>query len=381
MHDVIVIGGGPAGAFCAQHLAKKGFSCLLLERSKPDRYKSCGGIINSQAFQSAPIPDSCIQRTIERMRIYSLHNVVELNMEKEAYTVYRTEYDQWLREQAQDQGAQVHYGEDVKKVDLRTPAVKTTSMYSCQVVVGAFGACPCLYDEFGVSIPRWIQMVQQEFSLPGQEVTDTIGNCIEFYFDTHYASYGFSWIIPKGEGVTVGAVFTPRTVKKRQRLTAFIRDHQKKLKGIQPKKFRRKFTFGGFLPFNPVTPSHGEHFLLVGDSAGFYDPVTFEGIPSALNSGRMAAQAIEDHLEQGTSLARYEHLWKRDLYESDIKPAQTLRRLLYGHPHSDALLDTAVELACKDTDIHTTLQWLFCEHESRKKVRDIFMNKKLYSIS
>jgi geranylgeranyl reductase family protein len=378
MHDVIIIGGGPAGAFCAEQLAREGFSCTLLERSKPYRYKSCGGGISFEGSQITPPPSSIIQRKIVCGRIYSPHHAVEVGSDKEpGYTVYRTEYDQWLRERAEEQGAQIQYGEEVRKVNLAIPTVKTTRELKSRVVVGAFGACPCLYDQFGVSISGWIQLIQQEFSLPEDEVTDRIGDCIELYFNTQYASYGYSWIFPKREGVTVGSIFTPRTLKKRQRLTAFIQDHQEKLRGVEPKKFKKKYTSGGFLPLDPVSPLHGVHHILVGDSAGFCDPITFEGISNALKSGKIAAEVIESHLENDVPLAHYEHRWKSELYHTDIQYAQKLRNLLFGHSLSDRVMDAAVDLAYQDATMMKAFQWLLNKKMSRKKVYDLIMSKKM----
>jgi geranylgeranyl reductase family protein len=378
MHDVIIIGGGPAGAFCAEQVARKGFSCLLLERSKPHRYKSCGGGISFEGFQILPLPSSIIQRKIICGRIHSPHHTIQVGSQEEpGYTVYRTEYDQWLRERAEEQGAQIRYGEDVRKVNLTTPAVKTTRELPCRVIVGAFGACPCLYDQFGVSISGWIQLVQQEFSLPEDVVTDRMGDCIELYFNTQYASYGYSWIFPKRGGVTVGSIFTPKTLKKRQRLTAFIQDHEEKLKGIEPKKFGKRHTSGGFLPLNIVSPLSGTHHLLVGDSAGFCDPITFEGISNALKSGKIAADVIENHLEHGVPLTQYEHRCKKSIYDSNIEYAQKLSNLLFGHSLSDRIMDAAVDLACQDTDMVKAFQWLLNKRRSRKDVYNIIMNKKM----
>ncbi len=42
-YDVIIIGGGPAGATAAFTLATQGCTALLLEKAKLPRYKVCGG--------------------------------------------------------------------------------------------------------------------------------------------------------------------------------------------------------------------------------------------------------------------------------------------------------------------------------------------------
>ncbi|MBU7033055.1 MAG: hypothetical protein HXS53_11020 [Theionarchaea archaeon] len=114
----------------------------------------------------------------------------------------------------------------------------------------------------------------------------------------------------------------------------------------------------------------------MGDSAGFCDPVTFEGISNALKSGKIAAAAITDHLERGIPLTHYDPLVRRELLDKDIKYAQKLRDLLYGHSLSDRIADIAVDLACQDEDMKKAFQWLLNKKESRKKVYKLIMNKK-----
>ena len=42
MYDAIVVGAGPGGSALAAHLAKRGFSVLLLDRASFPRDKACG---------------------------------------------------------------------------------------------------------------------------------------------------------------------------------------------------------------------------------------------------------------------------------------------------------------------------------------------------
>jgi geranylgeranyl reductase family protein len=377
MYDVTVIGGGPAGASCAESLAQKGFSCLLLEKSDKKRYKTCAGGLSFEAFDLNPVPSSIVERKIVTVRIFSPSHSVDINMEeKPGYTVYRTEYDQWLRDDAHDKGAEVHYDEPVRSVMLKNPSVKGKKEYKSRVIVGAFGVCPALYRQFNIHILQWVQLLQQEYRLPEDAISERIGDCIEIYFNTTYATWAYSWIFPKREGVSVGLFSLPKTARKRERLAQFIRDHQNKLKGAAPRKFGKKYTFGGLIPLKPVEKTYGEKFVLVGDSAGFCDPITYEGISNALKSGRIAASAIENYLDHGEPLSSYENRWKKELFEEDLKYAQKLQNLMYGHSLSDNLVEAIVEIACHDHAVRNGFRWFFTRENPRKMMYNIIMKRK-----
>jgi geranylgeranyl reductase family protein len=377
MYDVTVIGGGPAGASCAEALARKGFSCLLLEKYGKNRYKTCGGGITSKAFSLKPVPSSIQERKIVLVRVYSLSQSIEVDVKKEpGCTVYRTGYDQWLRNAAEDEGVAIHYNERVKRVTPAKGIAKGKKEYTSQVIVGAFGVCPRLYREFNICIPEIILALQQEFSLLEAEIEHRLGNSIEFYFNSHYASWGYSWIFPKKEGVSVGILSLPKTVKKRDQLTSFIQDRSA-LKGVTPKKFGRKSTFGKYIPLRMVTPLYGKNFVLVGDAAGLCDPLTYEGISNALKSGRLAADAIEKYLEYGEPLSWYQNEIQKELYKEDIQYALKLQKLLYGHDFSDALIGAVVEMATEDPVVKKGFEWLFTGKEPRKALYDILMSRKL----
>ena len=67
--DVVVIGGGPAGATAATDLAKLGRSVLLLDRA--GRIKPCGGAIPPQAMREFEIPESMLASQVNSARMVS----------------------------------------------------------------------------------------------------------------------------------------------------------------------------------------------------------------------------------------------------------------------------------------------------------------------
>src|ERR1700692_1075588 len=50
MPDVVVVGGGPAGAACALNLARRGVDVTIVERARFPRRKVCGEYLNAGAM-------------------------------------------------------------------------------------------------------------------------------------------------------------------------------------------------------------------------------------------------------------------------------------------------------------------------------------------
>ena len=53
-YDVIIIGGGPAGAAAAFFLGQAGRKVLVLEKEIFPRYKTCGGAVSARVLEQFP---------------------------------------------------------------------------------------------------------------------------------------------------------------------------------------------------------------------------------------------------------------------------------------------------------------------------------------
>ncbi len=103
--DVVIVGGGPAGATAAADLARRGRSVLLLD--KAGRIKPCGGAIPPRCIQEFAIPDHMLVAKVTSARMVSpTSRHVDMPIDGGFVgMVDREFFDEWLRERAASAGA------------------------------------------------------------------------------------------------------------------------------------------------------------------------------------------------------------------------------------------------------------------------------------
>src|SRR5437899_11132911 len=99
MHDIIVVGMGPAGSSAATELAQAGLSVLGLEGKPMPRYKVCGGALSARTDRLLePDYHSVVEETIHRVRLqFAGAEAFEISSpEPMAYMVRRDRFDAYL---------------------------------------------------------------------------------------------------------------------------------------------------------------------------------------------------------------------------------------------------------------------------------------------
>ncbi len=330
--DVIVVGGGPAGSSAAYMLSKQGLSVLVLEKQKMPRYKTCGGGVNIRAARHIPFSiEPVVEKVIYKYRFtYRGEKPFEkASNEPLTYMTQRMHLDQFLLEQARNQGAHVIEGTSVQKIHEKNDSVfiedSGGKIYRSALLIGADGANSIVARNLQLNdgIQREIAL-ESEIALP-REIMYKWNDSIEIDLFSIWCGYG--WIFPKQDHISIGVGGPQRFFKQiKEYNSAYL--SQNKISEYPKIRFS-----GHALPirkgFAPLTKGRA---LLVGDAAGLLEPFTGEGIGYAVRSGQLAALAIDAFLKnESPDLALYTHLLDDEL-TPELLAAQQFVRIFNRFP-------------------------------------------------
>ncbi|MCB8946013.1 MAG: NAD(P)/FAD-dependent oxidoreductase [Ardenticatenaceae bacterium] len=363
-HEVIVVGAGPAGSMTAMSLAQQGHDVLLLDRQAFPRDKTCGDAVPAGAVElmyEMGMKDK-VETAVARGEFYPAYGMQLVSpqghvldaafakgrhMGLDSYVAPRLYLDAVLQQHALDSGAKFQTWtvkepivENGRVTGVRAQTNGSIKEIKAQMVVGADGVTSvitrALRPKEGMHQDGHRAVALRAYI----EDLEEIPNTVEFFLYKEILP-GYAWIFPIGEGrANIGLGL---------RLD-HLRQHNLRLKTmlqhfLEMPAVKKRLKQGGKLhdiatwQLNFGSQKHMQHTydgaLLVGDAAGFINPLTGGGIHNALVSARLAAQTIHNALaDNDTSRERlrvYETRCHEEMWDS-MKRSYFMQRAFMKFP-------------------------------------------------
>jgi geranylgeranyl reductase family protein len=323
MKKVAVLGGGPAGSFAAERLAKAGVEIILFDE-KLAWEKPCGGGLTYKAYSEYPflIENDTPKKVVTQTYLAAPKaGAVRLSLTRPLVIYSRIELNRMMLDRAAKAGAQVEKTRvlEIERKSghwlLRTRNGSLEADY-CVIATGARNPLRSFGTEWtrGDTMHALGYFVQSEQSHIDIQFLDNLE--------------GYIWVFPRCGHLSVGICGKGEPAHAlRSRLERYMEERSIPYRGAA--------LFAHMLPAleapawrrNRVA---GEGWLAVGDAAGLVDPITGEGLYYAIRSADLASRAIIEEKTQSYSDLLHNDFGADLEFAAAIAKRMFLGRFLFG---------------------------------------------------
>ncbi len=325
-YDMLVIGGGPAGALAAKTAAEAGNTvCLIEKRPAIGTPIRCAEGIGKECLLEFIQPDPrWISADIERARLIA-PNGTSVSLEQEnpgntvGYILDRKIFDRELVWQAAEAGADIFVKTRATAPIMEGGAVRGAKVMATGSPADIRADAVLAADGTEAQFARWAGL---DTTVPLREMMscaqylltdiDIDAASTDFYLGNAVAPEGYLWVFPKGDRTAnVGIGISGRKSRDGSRakdyLDRFIGKNFPEGKTIEA-------IAGGVPVCRPLPCTVADGLMVIGDAARVVDPLTGGGIGSAMYTGKLAAQVASECISAGdcskAALMPYDAEWR-----------------------------------------------------------------------
>jgi geranylgeranyl reductase len=320
---VLIVGASVGGATAAITLRGLGVETVLIEREL-SKAKPCGGAVPPAAFTEFDLPTHLIDRKVKHCLVVSPSgqetriDVAGTVPTPDDYVamVRREVFDGFLRERAQERGAELIHaqltGLTVDRAGVtatyRSMADGSEHTITADAVIGADGAYSPTARFLGLpNLPRAVA-IQERIALPDSQMARW-ETTADLYLGREVSPDLYAWAFPKRDHIAVGIGAGPGHTAQAKELLGNLKARL----GPALDGGRLLLREAHALPMEPRKQMVLDRAMLIGDAAGLVVHTSGEGIYWAMKSGQLAAQTLAKHLDapSAANLRAYEKTWWR----------------------------------------------------------------------
>jgi geranylgeranyl reductase family protein len=317
MHDVLVVGAGPAGSRLARRLAERGLDVLAFEQGRVGEPLACSGHVSTDIWEFTPpgARERLLQNTIQGARFhpdgfdgdtYRFHRDEQISA-----VIDRVALDRELAEAARRAGAEIREQHTVvglterrEHVELAVRGAGGIDHHRGRLVAGCDGPNSRVRTETGLPDPEELLHGVLGF----RDDPDH-----EAFVDVHLTvPRFFAWRIPRGDAGVEYGLATPPGAAVTNCFETFTDAY-----GVETDR-----RCSGLIPVGPPPTTTSGRVFLVGDAAGHNKPFTGGGILYGMTAADCAAETVDP--ADPATLADYERAWREEL-AGDIRVGHLVR--------------------------------------------------------
>lgn len=369
-YDVLVIGGGPAGAIAAKTAVEKGLSaCIVEKRPAIGAPVRCAEGVGKEALLEFIEPDPrWISAEMTGADIvapdgFCMKLGSAMAGSKVGYVLDRKFFDRELVWKAAEAGADVAVKSRATAPIIENGVVKGAKIEAGGKVMNVHATVVIAADGVESKFSKWCGI---DTTVPVREIMSSVQYVMTdididpgatvFYLGNEVAPEGYLWVFPKGKRTAnVGIGISGKKSGEGHRAKDYL---DKFVKKTFPHGKTIEFIPGGVSVCRPLPCTVADGLIIAGDAARVVDPLTGGGIYNGMFTGKLAAETAATCIGKGDvskkALMAYDKAWRASKMGKAIERNYHIKEYLIKQP--DTKLNEIIHSVSKiDMTEFTTL--------------------------